>query len=216
MRKLEIIELHRDFFEDFEFEFHPTRLVYQKSFPQGQQVIFVQYSEYPDCSYLEYNLGIRINLVEEIIHRFLPTLSDYSERSITLVQTPDKIGKIIPKRFVIQTDSELADAIISTEKFFVTHGFAWLDQMIQPENLEKAFAERKANTFKTQNFVYNAFRGATLARLYNPVDYPILRNIYLDQVQKREMTPFTIASFLQLLDYLDKLEVNSNTFVLHP
>lgn len=206
MRKLEVIELHHQFFNDFEFEFHSSNLLYHKNSPQGQQVIFVHFSEYPDVSYLEYNLGIRIHEVEEIIHRFLPTLSDYSDRSITLIQTPDKIGKMIPKRFVIENDSQLAEAIEAAEKFFVMHGFHWLDEMIQPENLEKAFAERKDKAFKTQNFVYNSFRGATLAKFYNPEDYPILRQIYLETIRQREMTPFTIASFLQLLHYLDKLE----------
>jgi hypothetical protein len=207
MRNLEVIELHHQFFRDFLFEFQASKLLYSKSFPQGQQVIFVHFSEYPDASYLEYNVGIRIHQVEEIIHRFLPTLSDYAERSITLVQTPDKIGRVIPRRFFIENDNQLAEAIMAAEKFFVMYGFHWLDEMVQPKNLERAFWEHKDKTFKTQNFVYNAFRGATLARIYNPTDYPILRNIYLDQIKSREMTPFNIASFFQLLDYLDKLEV---------
>jgi hypothetical protein len=206
MRKLEVIELHHQFFNDFEFEFHSSNLLYHKNFPQGQQMIFVHFTEYPEVSYLEYNLGIRIHAVEELIHRFLPTLSDYSDRSITLIQTPDKIGKTIPKRFVIENDGQLADAIMAAEKFFVMFGFHWLDEMIQPVNLENAFAERKDKSFKTQNFVYNSFRGVTLAKFYNPKDYPILRQIYLENIRQREMTPFTIASFLQLLDYLDHLK----------
>lgn len=204
---MEVIELHHKFFNDFEFNFHSRHLLYYKNFPQGQQVIFVHYTEHPDITYLEYSLGVRINEVEEIIHKFLPTLSDYSERSITLIQTPDKIGKMIPKRFLIENDSQLADAIMAAEKFFVLHGFHWLDEMIHPENLEKAFAQRKDKEFKTQNFVYNSFRGATLAKLYNEADYSVLRKIYLEQIQKREMTPFTIASFLQLLNFLDNIVV---------
>ncbi|HSF54821.1 MAG TPA: hypothetical protein VLA71_13790 [Algoriphagus sp.] len=181
--------------------------MYYKNFPQGQQVIYVHYIENSDVTYLEYSLGIRINEVEEIIHKFLPTLNDYSERSITLIQTPDKIGKMIPHRFVIENDSQLADAIMAAEKFFVLHGFPWLDEMIKPENLENAFAMRKDKEFKTQNFVYNAFRGATLAKLYKEVDYPVLRKIYLEQIKQREMTPFTIASFLQLLYFLDNFRI---------
>ena len=206
MRKLEVIELHHQFFNDFEFEFHSTNLLYYKNFHQGQQMVFVHFTEYSEVSYLEYNLGIRIHAVEEIIHQFLPTLSDYSDRSITLVQTPDKIGKMIPRRIVIENDGQLAEAIMAAEKFFVMHGFHWMDNMIKPENLERAFSERKDKAFKTQNFVYNSFRGITLAKLFNPSDYPILRQIYLENIKQREMTPLTIASFLQLLDHLDKLE----------
>ncbi|KPQ09381.1 MAG: hypothetical protein HLUCCX10_16390 [Algoriphagus marincola HL-49] len=96
---------------------------------------------------------------------------------------------------------------MAAEKFFVGYGFRWMDEMIIPENLEKAFADRKEKVFRTQNFVYYVFRGVTLARIYNLGDYPLLRNIYLQEIKKKTgMTPFTIASFLQLLDYLDHLE----------
>ena len=206
MRKLDIIELHCQFLEDYGFEFDPTKMIFFKNFPHGQQVVFIHFTEYPEGNILEYILGVRIHQVEELIHKFLPTLSNYSEKSITLTQTPDKIGKQIPSHFILENDGQLADAIMAAEKFFVLDGFAWMDKMIQPENLEKAFADRKERTFRSQNFVYTAFRGATLAKLYNPEDYPVLRNVYLGQIKQREMTPFTIASFLQLLDYLDKIE----------
>lgn len=206
MKKLEVIELHHKFFKDFEFKFHSTQLLYHKNFPEGQQVIFVHYTENQDSSFLEYSLGVRIHAVEEIIHKFLPTLSDYSERSITLIQNPEKISDDMPNRFEIKNNGQLAESIIAAEKFFAADGFAWLNEMIDPENLEHAFATQKEIGFKTHNFVYNSFRGATLAKLYNEEDYPILRNIYLENIKQREMTPFTIASFLQLLNYLDHLK----------
>lgn len=207
MDGFEVISLQQSFFEDFGYSLNPSSFIFEKVNSIGKQVIFIHYQEYPDTSYLDYKLGVRIDQVEEIIHRFLPTLSDYAERSITLIQTPDKIGKEIPKRFVLSNNSQLAKAIMAAEKFFVSYGFHWLDQMIKPQILEKEFAQRKQHEFRTQNFVYYAFRGVTLARLYNPDDYPILREIYLSEINHREMTPFTIASFLQLLDFLDHLEI---------
>ncbi|MBN7810929.1 hypothetical protein J0A68_08185 [Algoriphagus sp. H41] len=206
MKKREVIELHHGFFEDFDFKFHSAHLLFQKTFPQGQQVVFVHYTENPGLSYLEYSFGVRIDEVEEIIHRFLPTLKGYSERSITLIQTPDGISDKMPHRFVIESDSQLADVMELAERFFLSEGFPWMDEMIQPRKLENAFASQKHEGFKTHNFVYNSFRGATLAKLYNEADYPVLRNVYLQQIKQREMTPFTIASFLRLLNYLDHLE----------
>ena len=208
MNGLEVISFQQNFFEDFGYDLHPSSFIFEKGNSLGKQVVFIHYQEYPDASYLEYKLGARIDRIEEIIHQFLPTLSDYAERSITLIQTPDKIGKEIPKRFILSNNSQLAEAIMAAEKFFVSYGFHWLDQMIKPELLEKEFAQRKQHEFRTQNFVYYAFRGATLARLYNPDDYPVLREIYLREINQREMTPFTIASFLQLLDHLDHLKVD--------
>ncbi|MFN3759328.1 MAG: hypothetical protein ACK4SF_08940 [Algoriphagus aquaeductus] len=207
MRKKEVIDLHYGFFKDFGFEFHPQNFLFEKSFPQGNQVIFVHYTEYPDATYLEYKLGVRIHAVESIIHKFLPTLSDYASRSITLIQSPDLISSEYPRRYVLKDSEPILDCILSAENFFIKHGFPWMDEMIEPKNLELAFASHGEFPFQTQNFVYHAFRGVTLARLYNSPDYLNLRQLYLEQIKRKEMTPFTIASFLQLLDYLDHMEI---------
>lgn len=86
MRKEEVIDLHYGFFKDFGFEFHPQNFLFEKSFPQGNQVIFVHYTEYPDATYLEYKLGVRIHAVESIIHKFLPTLSDFDLQMVQIIQ----------------------------------------------------------------------------------------------------------------------------------
>lgn len=203
MRKEEVIDLHFGFFRDFGFDFHPENFLFQKSFPEGNQVVFIHYSEYPEVSYLEYNLGVRIHQVEQIIHKFLPTLSDYSTRSLTLIQTLDAINPDYPRRYAVKNNQELNESILAAERFFAQEGFKWLDQLVQPKVLQRAFALRKDKPFQSQNFVYAAFRSVTLAKLYKPEDYPILREFYLDQIKQKEMTPFTIASFLRLLDFLD-------------
>lgn len=205
MRKEDVIDLHFGFFRDFGFSFHPQHLLFEKPFTDGKQVIFVHYTEYPEVSYLEYKLGIRNDLVETIIHKFLPTLSDYAQRSITLIQSPDAIQPGFPKKFVLDQNFDLNEAMELGEEFMVKHGLHWLDQLSDVKSLEAAFECRKSRPFPNQNFVYHAFRGITLARLYHKKGYEELRQVYLEQIKENELTPFTIASFLQLLDFLDHL-----------
>jgi hypothetical protein len=206
MCDVNLISIHSQFFIANGFSLNEQFQHFEKRCPHGKQVIFVHYTEYPESSFLEYNLGIRIDQVENLIHRFLPSLSDYANRSITMVQTLNKIGTGLPKRFVIENDLELSEAIMKIDSFFVDTGFKWLNNMMNPINLELAFVAQKNNSFKTQNFVYNAFRATALCRLYNPEDYPEVRSSFLNQVTQKDMTPFTLASFLQFLDYLDHLE----------
>jgi hypothetical protein len=207
MRKVNLVAIHNQFFRDFGFKFNESLLLYEKDFPVGKQVVFIHYTEYPDSNFLEYNLGVRIDQVEMLIHKFLPTLNDYADRSITMIQTLNKIGKELPRRFVIENDWDLSEVIHRMEKFFVTCGFYWMDEMINPLKLERAFVEQKNNSFKTQNFVYNAFRATALSKIYNPIHYSEVRESFLRQIQETNMTPFTIASYLQFLDYLDHLEL---------
>lgn len=204
MREAKLISIHSELFTYNGFEINKDNLHFEKHCPHGKQVIFIHYTEYPESNFLEYNLGIRIDQVEKMIHRYLPSLGDYSDQSITMVQTLNKIGKELPKRFTIENNWELSEAIMRVDSFFVSKGFEWLDYMMNPVNLERAFLEQKNNSFKTQNFIYNAFRATALSKIFNPVDYPEVRDSFLKQIQNSSITPFTIASYLQFLDYLDR------------
>ncbi|PZX54934.1 hypothetical protein [Algoriphagus chordae] len=207
MRKLDVVGLHSEFFKDHGFQLNPSQLVFEKVFPHGKQVIFVHFIEGSKESYLEYHLGIRINEVEELIHKFLPTLSNHAEQSITLAQTPDKLGSSYPKKITVGDSDEMSQVIISFENFFLNTGFKWLDQMIDPVVLEQEFLHHKEDPFEAYNLIDSAFRSTALSRLYNPEDYPVLRQSFLEKITSQEMTPFTIATFLQLLNYLDKVEL---------
>lgn len=207
MLNINVIQLHRDFFRNSGFEYDSALNFFYKSFPHGNQVIYLNFSEYPDMNYLEYGLGIRIHQIEHLIHEFLPTVMDYADRSMTLVQTPRKISKTLPPRFKIETEDQLHDAIESAKYFFTKQGFLWLDSMIDPFNLEKEFASHKEKPFKSQDFVYNSFRSVALSRFYSRIDYPVLRQFYLEKIKDKDMTPFSIAAFLKFLHYLDRVTV---------
>lgn len=205
MIKGNVIELHKDFFRNFGFEYNFVEKLFYKSFPHGNQFIYLNFPEYSDIHYLEYNLGIRINQVEQMIQKFLPNLMNHSDRSVTLLLTPQKINKNLPVRYIIETEDQLQRAMENGERFFITQGFPWLDTMIDPQNLEKTFISRKDKPYKSQNFVYNMFRATALTRLFSPKDYPWMRQFYLEKIREQDMTPFSIAAYLQFLDYLDKV-----------
>ncbi|TDQ19073.1 hypothetical protein DFQ04_0890 [Algoriphagus boseongensis] len=208
MRKLNVIGLHNLFLNEHGFRFNLAKMAFTKNFSEGQQVVLVDFVKYPDESYLEYRIGTRINAVEELIQKFIPAISDHFERSITLLLKPSDISETIPERFAVTNEEEIHQAIKKIEEFFLNYGFDWLDQMSYPEVLEDYFARSKEQIFQSNHSVYNSFRGAVLAKLYNPEDYPVLKQVYLEQIQTNTMTPFSIASFLQLLDYLEKMEIN--------
>ncbi|MFT6895553.1 MAG: hypothetical protein ACJAWX_003176, partial [Algoriphagus sp.] len=139
MREINLISINNQFFTDNGFSLNKEFLHFEKYYPHGKQAIFIHYTKYPESNFLEYNLGIRIDQVEQLIHRFLPSLNSYSDRSMTMVQTLNKIGKELPKRFTIENDWELSEAIMTVDSFFVNTGFEWLDKMMNPVNLEQAF-----------------------------------------------------------------------------
>ncbi|ERM82614.1 hypothetical protein P872_04685 [Rhodonellum psychrophilum GCM71 = DSM 17998] len=201
----EMISLHEDFLEDFGFSLDQEIFHFIKKIPQGKQIIFFHHTQQPEVSYLEYHLGIRFDIVEVIINQFLPSSGDYQDRSITLVETVDSINKSIPRRFLVENELEINAVIKEAEHFLVKEGFKWLDEYSNPLNMERLFNDATDFSKVSQNFTYRSARGVTLSKLYNPAEYQNVKTFYLEKLEEKQETPFTLASFLNLLDYLDNL-----------
>jgi len=203
MNQLDVINLHEEFFKVHGFGLNSSGFMFKKEFDVGRQVVFVHLVENTDPCFLEYKLGIRIDEVEQMIHQYLPILSNYADQSITLMQTPDNLGKNNPRQLPVNSSSELSEAIESMKEFFCDTGFKWLEELSNPVVLEQEFLANIEHPFESHNLVYSAFRSTALSKLYAPDDYPLLRQAFLAKIDPEEMTPITIASFLQFLDFLD-------------
>ncbi|WP_291784795.1 hypothetical protein [Cecembia sp.] len=200
-----VILLHEDFLADFGFSLDNRSLYYVKKTLQGRQMVFFHHTQHEEVSYLEYHLGIRIEKVEQIVHRFLPSLGDYKERSISLVETMDNIDDKMPRRFLVENDLEIDQVIRMVEEFLVKKGFKFLDKYASGKALEKYFNEDPSSPIVTQNFTYKSARGITLCKLFNPENYEKTKKLYLNMLNEKQVTPFTLASFINLLDYLENL-----------
>lgn len=201
----EMISLHEDFLEDFGFSLDQNIFHFIKKIPQGKQIIFFHHTHQSQISYLEYHLGIRFDIVEVIINQFLPSSGDYQDRSITLIETLDYINKSMPRRFLVENELEINAVIVEAEHFLVKEGFKWLDEFSNPLKMERLFNESQEFGVVSQNFTYRSARGVTLSKLYNPEEYSKVKKFYLDKLEEKQETPFTLASFLNLLNYLDNL-----------
>lgn len=207
MKRLDLAFFHTELFKEHGFVLNSPQMTFEKVFTQGKQVISLHFQKIDKTTLVQFHLGVRIDEVEDLIHKYIPTLQKHSQQSITLLQSMDKLGKVYPNQFHVSTDAELSSAIKLTEKFFTEIGFKWLDKMIDPKTLEFEFLMHKEDPFNNHNLIYSAFRSTALSKLFNPEDYPVLRQAFLAKINIKEITPFTIASYLGFLDYLDHLKV---------
>ncbi len=200
-----MVVLHEDFFEDFGFILDTEKMCFSKKLPQAKQLIFLNYTQQTQVNLLEYQVGIRIDDVEMIINQFLPSLGNYRERSITHLETLDNINSDFPRRFLVENKLEIAAVKEKIDEFFIKEGFHWLDQYSIPSVLERYFNRVPEQNINTQNFTYRSARGVTMSKLYNPEEYINVKNFYLAKLEVMQETPFTLASFLNLLDYLENI-----------
>lgn len=206
MRQYDLIEFHRDFLQDFGFILDPTTHHYIKENVLGKQIVFSHIKEIQDVIYLEYQLGIRINKVELIVHEFIQSLGDYKKRSITLVETLDNFDAGFPRRFVLNNEKEVEKCSTLMESFLIKQGFKWLDSHSNGFRLERYFNEFIDKPIISQNFTYRSARGVVLAKIFNPTDYQFIREAYLKRLYDMQTTPFALECFLNLLGYLDAMK----------
>lgn len=193
----------KEFLKDFGFEFDPRSMYYYKPIQGGHQVVFFHHHFYEDASYMEYQVGVRLDEVENLVHKFLPSVTDYKNRSLTVIASLDMIDPNLPKRFLIESEEEAGSLIKDVESFFISKGFQWLDKFSQPKNLEEWFNQDTKSKIPTQNFTYRSFRGIVLSKLYNPARYEETKKTYLGLLHKSGVTPFTLACFINLLNELE-------------
>jgi hypothetical protein len=207
MLKMDLVKLNLKFFKDQGFKLNKSQLLFEKVFPNGKQVISVHFIEEMEEAFVEYHLGVRINEVEELVLQYLPTICNPAEQSITIVQRPNKLSNSYPKRIKVSNKEEVINAIHLFENFFLESGFKWLDRMMDPIILEQEFLLQNDICFEDNNLVESAFRSTAMSRLFNSENYQIVRQSFLEKINSLDLTPFTIASFLQLLNYLDKVKL---------
>ncbi len=204
--KSDIIKLHSPFFRKHGFELSPCKSAFEKDFEGGKQVVGVQCHEEKEEIIVEYYFGIRINAIEELVNQHLPTLISNVEESLTLYKSLDNLGNYRTGKIKISTIEELTELRSTIENFFSVNGFGWLDQMSNPLVLEQEYSYIVNKSQNTAEMVEASFRSIALSKLFNPENYPILRKLYLEKMDYREMTPLTVALFFQFLNYLDKLK----------
>ncbi|WPR76737.1 hypothetical protein [Algoriphagus sp. NG3] len=203
--KSDIVELHSIFFKKYGFELNPCNSSFEKAFEGGKQVVAVYCFEGKEGIIVDYSFGIRIHAIEELVNQHLPTLINNVEESLTMDMPMGKLGNYRPGVIKISTALELDELVDNIEKFFSLKGFSWLDQMSDPHILEQQYYCKKRKPNNPNEMVEIAFRSIALSKLFNPENYPELRQAYLEKMDYREMTPLTIASFFHFLNYLDHL-----------
>jgi hypothetical protein len=205
MEVKELILKHKDFLSDFGYKLDRKSFQYTKNFAHGKKIVFFHHTHHEDVSYIEYHAGIRYDIVELIVHQFLPSLGDYKDKSITLIETLDGINPTLPKRRLINHESEINQAIRESEELLASDGFKWLDKFASGPALERYFNETQDQALISQNFTYRSARGVTLCKLFNPNQFDEVKNNYLTMLDEMQVTPFTLACFLNLLNYLKTL-----------
>ncbi|MFT5618934.1 MAG: hypothetical protein ACI85I_002169 [Arenicella sp.] len=159
-----------DFFVEHEFEMNAPKKQFRRLTNNGFQNVLFSTSEYEGEIWLEVNLGVRINAVEQIVQQFLDNQKGFREDAMTVIVSVGKLTNNKYFRYKVVNEDDLESVCLAVKEFMRTQGFQFLNVYNKIESLDSLLNK---NPHKPTHYLYNqvhrCFKGAVLARLnFNP------------------------------------------------
>lgn len=198
-----------DFFYDYEFDLVPAKKQFRRPISSGFQSVIFSPSEYDEELWLEVNLGIRINLIEDLAQQFLDNHRPYQQDAMTLITSIGKLSNNKYFHYKIAQKDDLFYACEEIKKFMETTGFQFLNDNSSITAMDALLNERPN---KPSKFLYNqahrCFKGITAAKLvHNPIFLDLV-DAYRKFLQKTGSKQPLINQYDKLTNYLFHFSMN--------
>lgn len=198
-----VFELLSPFFSEKGYECLPEYKQFRKHFAGGFQCVILSMSAYERELWIEVNLGIRIDAIEQLVHQFVPSLSLSEAQNNTAVIS---VGKLIQQPyFRYKADSQLSLAKRCREIALLMgrQGFDFLETYNSMEALHYAFNEKPEEaTPLAHNLQHRCFRGLLLAKMIAPAQMPDLEIAYQHYLYKQKAPAALQEAFQRLINFL--------------
>jgi hypothetical protein len=197
------------FFEKQDFDLLLEKKQFRKNTEQGFQNIILSISKYEQESLIEFNIGVRLDIVENLVNQFTQHLIDFQADTNTLLTSMGRLLNEPFLRFKVKSEDDLFQVCQKLCKFMTEQGFSFLEQVSHSPTLDQVI---NRNPEQAHPYFYNSYhralKGITLAKLnYNP-DFEGLAQTYYQQLIRKNAPPSQQENFQKLYRYLHNFSVN--------
>lgn len=188
-------------------------LLEKKQFRQkteyGFQNIVPSISHYEGESLVEFNIGVRLDIVENLVNQFTQHLIDFQGDTNTLLTS---MGRLLGEpflRFKIKSEADIIKTCERFMEFMKIQGFDFLEKTSHTVTLERVINRKPA---QTHPYFYNAYhralKGITLAKLAQNPDFETLAQTYYQQLLRKNAPQSQQDNFQKLYRYLHNFSIN--------
>ncbi len=152
---------------------------------------------------IEVFLGIRINLVEELVYQFTNGLRDYGPFSTTLLVSGRKVAPEFPYFYRLAKEADVHATKQQILSFLHQYGFPFLDKHQSAKSLDALYNQEVAQkSFYVINEFHRALRGIILAKLAKRPNWEELVEQYRVKLQKKALPEVQMQNYEQLVNFL--------------
>ena len=148
-------------------------------------------------------LGIRINMVEDLVYQFTEGLQDYGLYSTTLLVPAKNITSKSQYFYLLNTESDIPEILHKIMKFLNEEGFKFLEEYSSVKALNELYNQppNKKLAYITNEF-HRALRGIVLAKLTQRPHWTELVGQYRSKLQKQGLPEARLQKYEQLARFL--------------
>jgi len=190
------------------------RLQYRKSFEGGFQSFSFTVSPSPKKQlnkdfWIELSMGVRINIVENIVNQYTHILKDYYDDTHTILTS---YGRMVDKqyfRFKVHQKDDLETACYQMKHFLKQTGLPFLNKNSNLQNIDKLINNYPE---KPSKFIYNqsyrCLKGVIIAKLNQNPYFDTLTKAYEFILEQQSQGKDMMPRYLKLLEHLQLWSVN--------
>ena len=163
----------------------------------------------PGSQTVELNLGIRLDVVEELANQFIRTFSSGCNDSITLLASYSKLIHQPNKLFLIKDEESLATVCKRIEGFMRSKGFLFLERFDRLRKVDGLLNRRPNQPCPlVLNPLQRCFKGLVLAKLTHRTNFDRLVKIYSSHLYKSWAEPSLLVNYLKMVRFLRFYSIN--------
>jgi hypothetical protein len=198
-----------DFLADKGFVMRPDLKQFRRPLATGFQNVILSFSPYAAETYLEVNIGTRVDMVEHTAQQFLDNMPEFWPEANTVVVSVGKINDTKYFRYRIADEDDLRNCADQIVDFMEQRGFMFLDYASHLKNLDAMFNAKPNEPVKyLYNQVHRCFKGLVIARLQHNPQFLALVDKYQAKLPKLGVSQATIQEYDRLVSFLLHFSAN--------
>jgi hypothetical protein len=187
----------------------PDYKQFRKETDTGFQNLILSSSRYADELWIEVNIGVRVNMVEDFAQQFLDIPIEYRQHANTLITSFGRLSDTKYLRYKIVNQEDVEICFEAIKDFMHDRGLEFLDYASHIKNLDTIFNEKP---HKPNKYLYNqthrCFKGIIIAKITDNPQFLTLLDQYQSALERMQTSDREMENYMKLVNFLLYLSLN--------
>ena len=182
---------------------------FRKETSTGFQNVIISSSRYAEELWIEVNLGVRVDMIEDLAQQFLDIPTEYRQHANTLITSFGRLSDTKYLRYKIVNQEDVEICFEAIKDFMNDRGFEFLEYASHIKNLDFIFNEKP---HKPSKYLYNqthrCFKGVIIAKITDNPEFLKLLDQYQSVLERMQTSDREMENYMRLVNFLLYLSLN--------